>query len=438
MSHVSDIDLLSGPLPVTVTIMTIIAALFLLYRRSRRWPIIVLVTAAISAVLAWLINLFEVHVMGISAYDLPPEVIVSIGAGVFAILLALLHVVLSRWWKKILAPLAAIVVIVAAAMQVNSYYGAYLTVGDLTGTTTTDYQSLPHSALKKNGHILPGVKPGDPAAAHWKRPAGLPSKGSIYTAEIPGKTSGFTARTAYVYLPPAYKAKQRVPLPVLVLITGQPGSPAQWTSAGGIQKTMDDYAARHNGLAPVVVMPDVNGSQEGNTMCMDSAIARADTYLSKDIPAWIKDNLTVDPDPARWVIGGFSFGGTCSLQMAALHPEIFPNAIVMSGEQEPAISAKRETTIQEAFHGNTAEFVARTPLSVLAHRTYSHSAVYFAAGAQDQRFTGYMVTTSTAAKKAGMTVTRVGVPGVGHSWKVPATILGPALDWHSKRLGLVP
>ncbi len=436
MSTFSDIDLLDGPFPATIAVLTVAAGVFLLFGRTWKWLRTVVILVLIAVALTFLINWYEVHVDALSAYNLPMDTLVPIGGGVLALLLTIAHIIRGRWWKKLLAPIALIVVVLAAAMQVNSYYGAYLTVGDLIGSSSKEVKPLPNSALKKFGQPYPEFREGKAAVDVWKKPAGLPSQGSVYSVKIPGKLSKFKPRDGYVYLPPAYKAKTRLPLPVVVLITGQPGSPEQWLSAGVIQKTMDEYAARHNGLAPIVVMPDVNGSTQGNTVCMDSKIAKADTYLSKDIPAWIKENLSADPNPARWVIAGFSFGGTCALQMAALHPAVYPNAIVMSGEAEPAVFSDRAKTIQATFGGNAAAFDALTPLHVMARTHYKHSAVYFAAGAGDERFSGYMRTTSAAAKKAGMDVSVHSVPGVGHSWKVPANALGPALDWHSKRLGL--
>ena len=68
-------------------------------------------------------------------------------------------------------------------------------------------------------------------------------------------------------------------------------------------------------MAPVTVVVDPNGSASGNTLCMDSRIARADTFLARDVPDWIKRTLDVDPDPRQWAAGGFSFGGTCAMQM---------------------------------------------------------------------------------------------------------------------------
>jgi len=256
------------------------------------------------------------------------------------------------------------------------------------------------------------------------------------SVQIPGSVSGFASRTGYVYLPPAYQAASRPALPVLILIPGQPGAPADWLEAGGLKNQMDAFAAAHDGLAPVVVIADVNGSDSGNTMCMDSRIARADTYLSVDVPAWIRATLHVDPDPARWAVGGFSFGGTCALQMAALHPDLYPSAIDFSGEAEPALGADRTATISRAFGGDTAAFNAVAPLKVLAAKHYPHSRIYLAAGAENATFAAYQQQVGDAAARAGMDVKTDLVPGMGHSWEVPRNSLSPALGWLAPALGL--
>ena len=58
---------------------------------------------------------------------------------------------------------------------------------------------------------------------------------------------------------------------------------------------MDTVRRRHGGVAPVVVVVDPNGTAVSNTLCMDSLIARADTFLAEDVPAWINGTLDVDP-----------------------------------------------------------------------------------------------------------------------------------------------
>ncbi len=94
----------------------------------------------------------------------------------------------------------------------------------------------------------------------------------------------------------------------LSLITGA----IPWSALfGGI---MDGYARGHGGLAPVVAVADPNGAQSANTLCMDSRIAPADTYLCVDVPRWITGTLNVTPATGRWAVGGFSYGATCALE----------------------------------------------------------------------------------------------------------------------------
>lgn len=432
MDALKGLDLLSGAVLVTAGAPAVAGALFLLIRRGRQWWAAVAAAAAAAGLLAWGTNGFLTQISGTTAHDLPRPVMGWMTVAFGAVLLMILNLPRSRRRRKVLAPAAAAVVMLTVVLQVNAYFGAYRTIDDLTGASTAGITALTPT---RPGPAYP-VAAG-PVAARWVKPAGLPQAGTVNSVQIPGTVSGFTPRTGFVYLPPAYQAADRPLLPVLVLVAGQPGSPSDWISSGRLKETMDFFAAAHQGLSPVVVIADANGSDTGNTMCMDSAIAKADTYLSIDVPAWIRKTLSVDPDPQRWAFGGFSFGGTCALQMAALHPEIYPSAIDLSGEAEPALSADRAVTVRHGFAGDTAAFTALTPLEVMAHTRYAHSAVYFAAGAQDGTFSAYMAQVSSAARQAGMDVTAVPVPGVGHSWGVPQQALGPALDWCAARLGLV-
>ena len=438
MSAPTGLDLLTGPFPAGFYAAAGVAAFFLLIRRGRRWRAAVGAAAAAAVMLALGTGWFLVHVAGTTAHDLPWPVTMWIGVAFLAVVLAAMNMVRTGWRRTVLTPVAMTVLLVGAALQVNAYFGAYRTLDDLTGASTSGIPALPATAsLGPSATPRPaGDRNAGPVAASWVKPAGLPPAGTMTSAQIPGTVSGFVSRAGYIYLPPAYQAASRPGLPVLVLVAGQPGSPADWISAGGVKTAMDDFAASHDGLAPLVVIPDVNGSATANTMCMDSRIARTDTYLSVDVPAWIRATLRVDPDPARWAIGGFSFGGTCALQMASLHPEIYPSAIDFSGEAEPALGADRTATIDRAFGGDTTAFNAVVPLNVLAARDNMHSRIYLAAGAQDLTFTAYQSRVADAAARAGMGVTTNLVPGVGHSWEVPRRSLGPALDWLAPTLGL--
>ncbi len=436
MGAISGFDLISGPFPVLVGSLACVAGAFLLLFRRRRWVLYFGACAVLAAAGAWAINWYLVTLSGITAHDLPLQVIWWIGAGVLAVLLMARNLVFGGRWRKLLAPVAMAVIMLTVVVQINLYFDIYRTIGDVTGASTAAIAPLAPSTANPSKDSSPADPAGAPVIDHWVQPPGLPTHGTVNSVRIPGNVSGFIGRPGYVYLPPAYQAASHPLLPVLVLVPGQPGSPADWLRAGQLQPVMDAFASAHHGLAPVVVVPDVNGSSSANTMCMDSGIAKTDTYLSVDVPAWIKTTLTVDPDPGHWAIGGFSFGGTCALQMAALHPRTYPSAIDLSGEAEPALFASRTATIQAAFGGNTAAFDARTPLHVMAKTRYPDSWIYFAAGGQDRLFTGYTNEVAGAAKAAGMTVSTHTVADVGHSWAVTLYATGPALTWLAQRLGL--
>lgn len=144
---------------------------------------------------------------------------------------------------------------------------------------------------------------------------------------IPGTKSGFNARSAQLYLPPAWFAKPRPKLGVVVLLAGTPGTPEDWTHGGGADVTSDAYAAKHRGRTPVLVMADQNGSVTGDTEC----VGVSETYLTQDVPAFAMKRFSLSADPQAWAIGGLSEGGMCGLMVAVRNPEIYPTFIDYSG-----------------------------------------------------------------------------------------------------------
>lgn len=78
------------------------------------------------------------------------------------------------------------------------------------------------------------------------------------------------ARDAQVHLPPAYFAHPRPKLPVVVLVSGAPGSPEQWFVEGRAGQTLDAFAEGHRGLAPITVAVDANGATFKDTHRVDS------------------------------------------------------------------------------------------------------------------------------------------------------------------------
>ena len=153
------------------------------------------------------------------------------------------------------------------------------------------------------------------------------------------------------------------------------------------------------------------------------------------VPRWITDTLNVDTNHRHWAIAGFSYGGTCSLQMVTRHPDIYRTFAAISAEREPALTASRALTIRRAFRGNTAAFNAVVPMTLLDQRRYPAVHGWLASGAQDAVYTHNAQVLEAAGHAAGMAVERTTFPG-GHSWTMVTKALPAAFSFLGARLGL--
>jgi S-formylglutathione hydrolase FrmB len=261
-----------------------------------------------------------------------------------------------------------------------------------------------------------------------------PARGKVVNATIPAVMSKFTARPGLVYFPPAYLSASRDRFPVLVLLAGQPGGPRDWFVGGKLARTMDAYAQRHGGVAPVVVVPDSTGSPLSNPLCSDTKRARAATYLGVDVPQWIRQNLPVNADPGTWAVGGFSYGGTCALQLATGYPDVYRTFLALSADAEPDLGGLART-VAEGFGGDRATFDRNSPLVRMGSRGYPDTAGVVVVGTEDPAVQASSVKIRAAATRAGMHVRERRLPG-GHSFAVWTPGLATELDWLGARLGL--
>ncbi|EOM76315.1 esterase [Rhodococcus rhodnii] len=431
MRWLTEVDLLDGGVPWVLAAVAVASAVWLLAGRARwfRWralPITLLVAVAVTAAVWVLVE----KVLRPFPDPIEPIVYVWGGSAIGACLLIVPRaLVRGRVRSWLAALLAALAVVAFAGNQINRVFYAYPTIGSLFGVDPFARGSITDATSPASQTIAD-----TPLDAHWSPPPNLRDGGLVVQTPIPGVTSGFGARPAQIYFPPAYFADPRPILPVLVMLAGQPGSPEDWLTGGELPTTMDAFAAAHGGLAPIVVVADATGTQFGNPLCVDSPLGNVATYLATDVPAWVDANLQASHDRRQWAIGGLSYGGTCSLQMTTNHPDVYPTFLDLSGQLEPTLG-DRQRTLDAAFGGDAAAFAAVNPQDLLAHRTYPDSAGMFVVGADDATYAPGLQTLYQAARGAGMDVQFVTTPG-GHSFEVWAAGLRDALPWLATRLGI--
>jgi S-formylglutathione hydrolase FrmB len=406
----SQLSLVGGPLPVAVYALAAAALIVLVLTRSRRRAFILLAGAIVGALLGLLIGWLVSDVWNSFGVSLSVPTRLWLAAATAAVGVAVVGFRGVRAWRKVLAGCAIPVFLLAGGIGINSDLGEFPTAGELFGQTVVHALVLPAPSAS------PSVsRPASPAAV-WIPPADLPLKGHIGSVVIPAVTSHFAAREAVVYLPPAALVANAPALPVLELLSGQPGAPANLITAGQLPEILDAYALAHHGLAPIVVIPDQLGAPQSNPMCVDSPLGNSASYLTVDVPAWIRAHLHVLTDRSHWAIGGFSQGGTCAIQLGAGYPALFGGILDISGQLAPHRGSVA-ATIHDAFGGSAARYRAASPLGLLAAGApYQDTIAVFASGQNDARFTPAAVTVAQAATAAGMTVHSIVSPGTAHDW----------------------
>ncbi len=245
-----------------------------------------------------------------------------------------------------------------ALVLANQYYQFFPTIGSLFEA------SVPATATDKTYLITTPNTPTSSAESTYISPAGEPTTGRLIDITIPGDASHFHPRASFAYVPPAALSDPTLKLPVLVGLAGVPGSPGDWSARIGIQTILDNFAAKHKGLAPIVVIADQTGGNGFvDTACVDSSRGAVETYLTKDVPAYIKQRFSVSSNSVNWAIGGFSDGGMCSMTLGLRHPDVYRTFVSLSGATAPSAGSLQQT-LNTFFGGSLATYKEHDALTL--------------------------------------------------------------------------
>ncbi len=337
--------------------------------------------------------------------------------------------VLAGWrrahWPRRIGGVAAIALaLVSAGSAANQTFQYYPTFDRLFGKTANNF--IDNAQLDVIRHEV--AKTGK-----------LPDHGATLAVTIPGQNLRFTPRQAYVWVPPAWFGRSRPQLPVIELMHGTPGQTSDWTRAGFADATSLAFAEQHDGVAPILVMPDINGSLTGDSECVNSALyGEVETYLTKTVPEFMLKNFNARTTPGSFALAGLSEGGMCATMMSLNNPKEFPVFASYSGDEGPQYqSFTTQQTISDLFGGSVAGYDAHNPPYLLTHQRFTNVAGWFAAGAQDAHAVQAAHALQGLAAGAGMG-TCIATPPGGHSFDFWAQAFHDSLPWLSWKLKLTP
>ena len=288
-----------------------------------------------------------------------------------------------------------------------------------------------------------------------------PVRGVVVPVTIPAAASKFPHRGELVYLPPAWFASNPAPrLPTVMMIGTDLNTPADWLRAGHAVRIVDEFASTHRGNAPVLVFVDATGAFNNDTECVNGSRGNAADHLTEDVVPYMIANFRVNPDRTHWGILGFSMGGTCAVELALMHPDIFSGFVDIAGDAGPNAGTKAQT-IAALFGGDADAYTAFDPTSVITrrgrycgvygwfdipgtpqsrHRSITAAGIgAIALGAHDatanpegQDFAANSLCTLASAH--GIRCAVVAQPG-RHDWPYAAHAFAAALPWLAGRLG---
>ncbi|MBJ7338994.1 alpha/beta hydrolase-fold protein [Mycolicibacterium sp.] len=352
-----------GWLPLTIQAITVVVLLAAIGWRTRRWrlvwlPVALFVGGALAAASYWFISS-----QGMSDDPAPNLLwvwLVVTGAAAVVLVAGWRN---ALWWRRAASAAGLPLCLLCAALALNLWVGYFPTV-------QTAWNQLTEGPLPDQTDQATVV------AMQTKHQ--IPARGVVVPVNIGSASSGFKHRGELVYLPPAWFATNPAPhLPTLMMIGGEFNTPGDWLRAGNAIKTVDDFAAANRGNAPVLVFVDTGGAFNNDTECVNGSRGNSADHLTKDVVPFMESTYGVSANRANWGLVGWSMGGTCAVDLATMHPDMFSTFEDIAGDLAPN-SGNKQQTIDRLFGGNAAAYAAFDPTTVITrHGPYTGVSGWF-------------------------------------------------------------
>nr|WP_232004122.1 alpha/beta hydrolase-fold protein [Mycobacterium gordonae] len=413
MRHAS---LMHGLIPAVVQFVTAAALLYALGWRKR---LIAVGVAAGAVTVAVAHGTYET--LGIASEPAPWQ----LWLWVFLFGLAATAVI-AGWrgaggWRRNASVFATSFCLLCAGLTINGWLGYFPTVD-------AAWSQLTNRPL----HNQVDIK----AAYAMQRKSVAVHGGKLVAVTTGSRVSGFPHRREWVYLPPAWFSGK--PLPAILMIGGEFGTPADWIRVGNATRALDAYAAAHGGDAPIAVFADATGGFAVDTECVDGPRGNAAQHLVAEVIPEIGDMFGLGGQP-KWGVVGFSSGGTCAVDLAVMHPEIFRAFVDIGGDIGPN-AGTQEQTIDRLFGGDAEAYWRFDPRTAIRrHGPYTGLSGLFAvpgtSGDRDGVGQDAAEALCESARDSGISCELTALPGK-HDWPSAAGAFAVTLPWLTERLGM--
>jgi enterochelin esterase-like enzyme len=226
----------------------------------------------------------------------------------------------------------------------------------------------------------------------------------------------------YVYLPAAYRGGTRH-FPVIEALHGYPGTPVTWLRKLNVQSTLDREIAAGRMAPTVVLFPYQTPERLLDTECTNLRDGpQTETFLTVDVPAYVRAHYRVRTDRAGWGLTGYSAGAFCAINLALRHPDRYAAAASLSGYAEPGIDV-----------GDGSQNTTNNPGWRLRHLPQPPLALWLGWSGDDRQSAADSRRMAAEIHRPLALTTAVVARG-GHSSAVWRQMEPPAFDWLAAHL----
>ncbi|MCL6667276.1 alpha/beta hydrolase [Streptomyces panaciradicis] len=379
---------------------------------------------------------------------------------VYAMLaLAALSVALLVWlWPRLAKPglwqvlgrlcaigVTQVTIVAAFACGVNSSYQFFGSWGELFGNVDTAPVGVTQAADQNGDGSVNGISSVhgslvQPAGSEQlSRVSGLPqgpaaAVGRVESVKIIGKRTG-VVDPAFVYLPPQYfqKAYHRMRFPVIVALSGYPGSIFNLAQHLRVSQTAGDLQSKGQMQPTIMVMIRPTIAPPRDTECVDvPGGPQTETFLAKDLPEAVRSVYRAGHDASAWGVMGYSSGASCALQLTMRNPHVYTTAAALS----PDYKVKDDPTTGNLFGsglGRQARVDGHDLMWRLAHLPAPQVSVLVANSKHGEK--GYAETQAfIKAVKPPMRVASILPENGSHNFPTWVREMPAALKWMNAQL----
>ena len=407
-------SLMHGPIPVAVQLITAAALVYAIGRRSWLLPL-----SVVAGVVTGLLTRWFYGTLGLASEPAPWQLWLWVSLAGTAIAVAAVGWPSAGGWRRNASVFAASFCLLSTGLTINGWLGYFPTV---------------HAAWNQLAdRPLPNQSDLDAVLA-MRRKHVVPQQGSLVAVTTSTAGSGFAHRREWVYLPPAWFSG--TPLPAIMMIGGEFNTPADWVRVGRASATLDEHAATHAGEAPVAVFVDATGGFTNDTECVNGPRGNAADHLTSEVVPEIGELFGL-ADETKWGVVGFSSGGTCAVDLAVMHPEIFGAFVDIGGDIGPN-AGTREQTIDRLFNGDADKYWMFDPATAMTrHGRYADLAGLFAIPGTNAHRKGVGQDAADelcrVGARNGISCKVVALPGK-HDWPSAADAFALTLPWLVEQL----